>query len=143
MNQERESVIVKHVNQNQRNDNDNDNLRQFYESCSDSDEYVEDLSTHDVEFVVVQSDDESDSAKAKRSRNVKQKRWRETKVDREHEFETKQWLLEAAKQDVLENKFSSGRACANFYGLSHASLNRHIKNGTSLKHRGAVSKVSQ
>ena len=138
MNQERESVIVKHVTQNQR---DYD-LQQFYDSSSDSDD-VEDLISHDVEFVVVQSDDESETENAKRSRNLKQKRWRETKVDREYEFETKQLLYEAAKQDLLENKFSSERACANFYGLSHASLNRHIKNGTSLKHRGAASKVSQ
>ena len=136
MNQLRQSVIVKHDTQNQRYDE----LKQFYDSCTDSDGSFEDLISQDAQFVVDQSD-ENDEAEAKRSRNAKLRRWRATKVDRDYEFETKQWLYEAAKQDMLEKKFASGRACAKYYLLNHSSLNKYIKNGTSFQQRGAASKV--
>ena len=138
MNQLRQSVIVKHDNQNQRNDE----LEQFYDSRTDSDGSFEDLISQDAaEFVAEQSDDRDDEVEAKKRRNAKLRRWRATKVDRDYEFETKKWLYEAAKQDMLEKKFVSGRACAEYYLLNASSLNKYIKNGTSFQQRGAASKV--
>ena len=139
MNQPRQSVIVKHVSQDQRYDD----LRQFYDSCTDSDGSFEDLISQDAEFDVVQSDDENenDGEMDQGSRNVKRKKWRETKVERDWEFLTKQWFYEAAKQDVLQKEFTSVRACAKYYGLNHGSLNKYIKTDTCFQQRGSTSKV--
>ena len=143
MNQGRRSVIVKHVTKDQHNHD----LREFHKSDSESDDSFEDLITNDVECEVVPSGDDSDHQNdahdARELKKLKRRRLKETKVDRDFEFETKQWFYEAAKQDVLEKKFTSVRACAKYYGLNHGSLNKYIKNDSSYERRGSATRVSQ
>ena len=141
MNQKRQSVIVKHDVINQLRNND---MQLFYLSSSD-DSADEDLISHTPndadEEDAVNVEHESDEEEARKQTKLKRKRRKETKEERDWEFLTKQWFYEAAKQDCLSKTFKSQRACATYYGLSHASLNKYIRNDSCLERTGAALKV--
>ena len=94
---------------------------EFVEVAHDEDGHNEDVHNEDVEA--------ADAGERPKRRRTKKLRRDEMLTERERKIEK----FKLAKEDMKSGKFTSGRACAKYHGLSEVTLRRLLKTGKDFK----------
>ena len=101
--------------------NDQGTPVEFVEVAHDEDVHDEDVLDEDVEA--------ADGGERPKRRRTKKLRRDEMLIERERKIEK----FKLAKEDMKTGKFTSGRACAKYHGVSEATLRYLLKTGKDYK----------
>ena len=104
---------------------------EFVEVAHDEDGHNEDVHNEDVHNEDVHDEDveAADAGERPKRRRTKKLRRDEMLIERERKIEK----FKLAKEDMKSGKFTSGRACAKYHGLSEVTLRRLLKTGKDFK----------
>ena len=104
---------------------------EFVEVAHDEDVHNEDVHNEDVHNEDVHDEDveAADAGERPKRRRTKKLRRDEMLTERERKIEK----FKLAKEDMKSGKFTSGRACAKYHGLSEVTLRRLLKTGKDFK----------
>ena len=89
-------------------------------------EFVEVAHNEDVHYEAVEAADVGERPKRRRTKKLRRD---EMLNEREQKIEK----FKLAKEDMKSGKFTSGRACAKYHGVSEATLRRLLKAGKDYK----------
>ena len=111
--------------------NDQGTPVEFVEVAHDEDVHDEDVHDEDVhdEDVLDEDVEAADGGERPKRRRTKKLRRDEMLNERERKIEK----FKLAKEDMKNGKFTSGRACAKYHGVSEATLRRLLKAGKDYK----------
>ena len=99
---------------------------EFVEVAHDEDVHNEDVHNEDVHDEDVEAADAGERPKRRRTKKLRRD---EMLTERERKIEK----FKLAKEDMKSGKFTSGRACAKYHGVSEATLRRLLKTGKDFK----------
>ena len=99
---------------------------EFVEVAHDEDGHNEDVHNEDVHDEDVEAADAGERPKRRRTKKLRRD---EMLTERERKIEK----FKLAKEDMKSGKFTSGRACAKYHGLSEVTLRRLLKTGKDFK----------
>ena len=99
---------------------------EFVEVAHDEDGHNEDVHNEDVHNEDVEAADAGERPKRRRTKKLRRD---EMLTERERKIEK----FKLAKEDMKSGKFTSGRACAKYHGLSEVTLRRLLKTGKDFK----------
>ena len=99
---------------------------EFVEVAHNEDVHNEDVHNEDVHDEDVEAADAGERPKRRRTKKLRRD---EMLTERERKIEK----FKLAKEDMKSGKFTSGRACAKYHGVSEATLRRLLKAGKDYK----------
>ena len=99
---------------------------EFVEVAHDEDVHDEDVHNEDVLDEDVEAADGGERPKRRRTKKLRRD---EMLIERERKIEK----FKLAKEDMKTGKFTSGRACAKYHGVSEATLRYLLKTGKDYK----------
>ena len=107
-------------------DEDGHNEDVHNEDVHNEDVHNEDVHNEDVHDEDVEAADAGERPKRRRTKKLRRD---EMLTERERKIEK----FKLAKEDMKSGKFTSGRACAKYHGLSEVTLRRLLKTGKDFK----------